>query len=508
MANKYDLIPNPDQDSRIEVYLKNDEIAVPEEAELSLLNVFNNMKKSFRLYAWVMLLTFTLGLVIPYLSILFKKNYETVSAVITYEYAGASQLKAPDGSNLDVGFLKNSRIISDALRDSHLSKTISVNSISENISISRMLSSDTRQQLEIMEKVNEANSTTNDPQKYIDAVNGVNYSYKNQYIITLKNGFGNEDDAVSLSGEELSILLNNIIDSYQEYFFENYDNFKLPDNTIEDINLDELDYIEWMDNMDDILEHLSSYCTSTVKSEYYNYRSAIDGLSFADINKMINLIKSVRVDYLYSYLYYNSISKDKDSLVTKFKYQKRTLNHTLNTVIENIKSGEELIAGYKNSNILINRPSTDGSEAADITSKSITDYYNNLILKQENLYNQKTSLELRIDNLDDKIQGYTNAENSAASISIVENEINEVNKIVRQLYSLTRRHAEDIINGEAYKNSFMSKINSTFYGGFFEAGNIKIILIGGAAGLFLGFALWFGYSFIKEWKDADAKVKA
>ena len=65
MSELNELVPVTDKDSKIEVLLKNDE-PVEKEVELSLLNVFANMKKSFRLYAWIILLCMAVGLLAPY----------------------------------------------------------------------------------------------------------------------------------------------------------------------------------------------------------------------------------------------------------------------------------------------------------------------------------------------------------------------------------------------------------------------------------------------------------
>ena len=504
---EYELITEPDKSQKVELIL-NHQKPSDDQGVIDLMNIFGNMKKLFRIYAWVMLLTFIAGLFVPYVMAMFKQDAENVSAVITFEYAGAQDLKNPDGSSLDVGFLKSGYVVSEAIRNTHLVKDVSVNSVSQNITISRMLSEDTRQQLEVLEKINENSNSLTKPEEYINVVNGVSYTYKTQYIVNLKNGFGSKDGPVILSGTDMCSLLNNIIDQYELYFFNTYDTFVLPDNTMEDISIDDLDYIEWVDNINEIMSNLSVYCTSGARSQYDEYRSVVDGLSFKDINRMVNLIRNVRVDYLYSYIYYNSLAKDKDSLVTKLNYQKRTLEHSLNITNEKIKDGADLIVSYKNSNILINRQTVnENSETEDLKAKSITDYYNNLILKQSNLYTEKSNTELKLDNLNDKIIGFTKGNITTSQRKKLDSEIVEVNIICRKLYDLAKSHAQEIKNSEAYKNSFITEINAFYNGGFFTTTNIKMILIGGVIGLFSGFVLWFGNAFITEMKETDKRSK-
>ena len=507
MSEKNELIPLNDKDGKIEVLLKNEEPS-EREVELSLLNVFANMKKSMRLYAWIILLCLSVGLVAPYTISLFKDKTASVSAVVTFQYGAASEGKTPNGSTLDVNAIKSSNVIAEALKKTHLSKEVSVSSVSQNISIGRMLSDTAKRQLEIMQKMDDATIDMKEPEKYVDFVNGMSTgSYRNQYIVTLNNGFGNEKSSVTLKGDEMAVLLNNIIDEYENYFFDSFDNFRLPDNTIEDISVEDLDYIEWLDNMTDILDSLSAYCIDDAHGKFLNYRSKTDGLSFSDINRMINLVRSARVDYLYAYVYYNGIAKDKDRVTTKFEYTLRNLNHSLDSKNENITNGADLIANYRNSNILISRQNTgDGTETEDINTPSITEYYNNLILNQANMYAEKYSMELSVNNLNEKIKIFTRPRATATKIAIVDNEIKEVNDICRQLYDLARRHAEEIINSETYRNSFITEIGASDYSSFFSGDLIKKMLIGGVAGAFLGFAVWFATAFIAELKDADKRA--
>ena len=512
MAEKYDLVARPEKDSKVEIYLNNPEPVMMDdsEGEISLMNVFAYMKKARGFFAWITIVCMIVGVLVPYVAGLMGSPAESVSAVITFHYDGAENLKAPDGSELDVGFIMSSYVLSDAVRSTHLSKDVSINSVSQNMKVSRMLSEDTQKMMEILQKMDGSSPNADDPSKYISAVKDVEYTYKNQYIITLNNGFstgGANSKKVYLNGAELALLLNNTIDVYRKYFFETYDSFRLPDNTIEDISLDELDYIEWLDNMYTVLDSLSDYCADEGKGTYLQFRSETNGLSFNDIRKMIQLVRSTRVDYLYSYVYYNYLAKDKDRLVTKFNYSLRSLNHDLNTVNSNITDGATLIENYKNNNILLNRRATDEGDDKDLSAKSVTDYYNNLIMKQSGLYTQKATISTKIDNLQKKITGFSRSSGTASKMALVDQEIKEVNDICREIYDLVKNLAVEISESETYKSSFITTIDASYYGGFFSD-NGKKIAIGCAAGLFLGLAAWFVYGFAKELKESSRKAEA
>ena len=371
-----------------------------------------------------------------------------------------------------------------------------------------MLSDNTKQQLEILEKFDGATLNASAPGGYVDVVNSIKYTYKNRYIIVLKNGFGTEKNTVFLTGEELSSLLNSIMAVFKDYFFETYESFELPDNRIEDISLDELDYIEWLDNMTEILDSLSDYCTDKDKAEYLNYRSSIDGLTFNDINDLIKLVKKVRVDYLYSYVYYNCLSRDKNSTLTKFNYKLRTLNQQLDIINNNIADGASLIENYHNENILFSSKADDETGLSASTT-SVTDYYNELILKQSDYYSRKAALELQLKNTNDKIEGFSKSIGSTAQHNVANKEINEVNQILQKLYTLIRNHAEEITSSDFYANSFMTCIDAAYEAeGLLSFNTLKKMGMGVGIGFFIAFFIWCMDGLIAEFKDSDARAKA
>ena len=84
---------------------------------------------------------------------------------------------------------------------------------------------------EILEKLEKSNANVGNPSEYIEDIRtAIDYTYKDQYIIELKNGFGSERDLVYLTGDDLSALMNNIVSEYKSYFFETYGDFTFPDN--------------------------------------------------------------------------------------------------------------------------------------------------------------------------------------------------------------------------------------------------------------------------------------
>ncbi len=362
-----------------------------------------------------------------------------------------------------------------------------------------MLTEETRQNLEVVEKViSEANK---DYEKVLD----VDYKYDGKYIITLRNGFSVDPDArkkTYLDGSEMAALLNSIIDNYNLYFYDTYLGKALPENDLESVANTDMDYIERLDAMVSLLNSLSRYCTDETRDDYIEYRSKTDGLSFKEINDVIRLVKTINVDYLYAYVFYNSVTKDKKTMTTKYEYQMKNAERELGVINGNIKSVAELIAGYKNDSITM--AGFDSSEVQ--MGHTVTDYYNELIMEQAQNYSLKEELSERIASYKDKVEGFTSTYTSASQREYVEKELESLVGICRSLYELTERHAEEIIDSDSYKSSYMTFIEAQYFGDtFLNASNIKKAIIGMVIGAVLAIAVWGMDALAAEFRRGSAQ---
>ena len=112
-------------------------------------------------------------------------------------------------------------------------------------------------------------------------------------------------------------------------------------------------------------------------------------MTLTDINNFIKLVKDIEVDYLYAYVYYNSISKDPASMVTKYAYMQRNTQTELDQINNSIRDNADLIAEYKNKSILVSL----GEQGANQLSTIVTDYYNELIQTQAEYFEEKADIK-------------------------------------------------------------------------------------------------------------------
>ncbi len=470
---------------KIDLYINNEQET---EQGISIMNVFSTLGKRFHLYIFVMISTLLLGLLVPTLLYTFKDKKEAAVAVLGFDYAGAETEAAPDGTSLDVTYLKSSYIIQNALNNVTLSKKVSTAQVQANISISRPLTDETKRQQEIINELKEAKN--ND---YADLVKNFVLKYRQQYFVTLNNGFSNGREKIRLSTTDLSHLLSGIMGAYNSYFIETYQDRNLPDNQLAAINEETLDYLEILDNVSASLNYLATYCDSRA-ALLPNYRTK-DGVSFLDLSNIIRTLQSIDIDYIYSYVYFNNVYKDKLVLQTYYEMQKRQAELDLAETNANIDTLKASIKAYPDVEVVVK--TTDGGAEQKVIQTNPEK--NALVLQLGAMNDQKSALEEKIAVLTDRIAKLDGTpateEQKAKADEYVQNALNDA----KNVYELVSKNAEELFNSNAYKSVYMHSINTSVSEKFSDS--LKLFVIGAAAGAAIGLIAWIGDAFIIEFRN-------
>jgi len=139
-------------------------------------------------------------------------------------------------------------------------------------------------------------------------------------------------------------------------------------------------------------------------------------------------------------------------------------------------------------------------------SSITTDYYNSLILGQADNYENKAKIGERIANIEDKINGFKNSGSTSSQKSYVEEELIKLTTICETLYDLTERHADEIINSEFYKNSYIESVGAQYLASsFMSSANIKKAVIGLVIGIVAGVIIWAVDGLCTELKKGSAE---
>ena len=483
LQNKQEQNESLADSKKIDLFINNQE---GQEQGISIMNVFSRLKQRFHIYVFVMISTLLIGLLVPTLMYTFKEKKEAAVAILGFDYVGAESERAPDGSGLDITTLKSSYIVQNALNNVTISKKVSTAQVQANISISRPLTDDTKRQQEIINELKEAKNT-----KYADMIANFVLEYRQQYFVTLNNGFSNGRSKIRLSSTDLSHLLSAIMGAYNDYFIETYQDRDLPNNYLAAINEETLDYLEILDSVSESLSYLAEYCDSK-NALLSNYRTK-EGASFADLAADIRTLQKVDIKYAYSYISLNNIYKDKLVLKTYYEMQKRDAELDLSEINTRITTLNNAIAAYPAGSIAVQTPEGGHTDVAYTDPEK-----NRLELELTDANATKSSLEKRITSLTDRIAQLDGPEATAEQKAVADASIADALTNARNIYDRVSKSANELFGSNAYKSGYMHAVTTTVAEKLSDS--FKLFLIGAAAGLAIGLIIWIGDAFVLEFK--------
>ena len=492
-----------DKNSQINVVLNTPEA---DGIQIDLVHIFHTMKLSRSVYAWLIILCIMAGLCAPLLLYQINDSGESVSSVVTLDYYVDGKyvegITAPDGSELDLTQILSSYVLSNAMDGLDLSQPISISSLRSNLKVERVLTDSSRRLQEIAARMQEQKN-----QDAFTTAQNVKLTYQNKFVVSLSNGFSEEDSKkkVMLKASELSVLLNRVLTSYNNYLFETYADQQLPPDEFVVIDSDRLDTLECLDQLRTAISNLYSYCESK-QPDKIAYRSWKTGYTLTDLMNFLQMSKEVDLNYLYSYIYLNSITKDKDRLLLKYQYRLRNAERSLDNLNENIVTVDSILKNYKNDEIVVTSQDNDLSK---VTSTP-TDYFNRLVMQQVENYKGAADIKIRIDELKKRIERLDeSSDNSYIELDSQEEISKELDKCIshcRDIYNQIKAHMEEMISRSEY-TTFINSTNAASTEKGFLSRNLKRMIIGGVAGALLGFGWWFMSALAVEFNHHGDKKK-
>lgn len=497
-----------------------------DETTIDLGNVFYNMKVRKRLFAWVLVLCLVVGICVPLLLYQFSKPELTVSSVVLLryetpvkeqkrnsqgdmewvvpenpEYEPVSDLSAPDGTDLDLNQITSSYVLQTALNGMILSKNVTVTALKRNISIRTVPTEDSQRIKEALAGLAEAKNT--DAYKQLQ---DAEMKYQNRFVVSLTNGFKEDEEdriAKDLKEGELKLLLDRILTVYNDYLVRTYADITLPDDAISVIDVQELDVQDSLDQLRSGIDKLYDYCdgkTDSVKS----YRSWKTGSSLEDWMETLQTFQSINVDYLYSMVSENAITRDKTTLLTGWKYLLREAQNQLDEVNTRIEETKKLLAAYKNDEVIVSMQESDAAKS----TKASTEYYNDLILQQAHDYEKIAELKTTIADYTDRIIR-TDEKTQTEVTEEVEAELAQSIESAKALYEQISAHMEEVFESPMYKTYEDHSAPQGKLENFLSA-SLKKMIIGGVVGTILACGIWFLAALLPEFskgRKEEAKGK-
>ena len=503
----------------------------PEDGEntIDLGRVFLNMKKRRRLFAWVLVLCLTAGVCAGLLWYQLTKAPLTVTSVVTLryeapvkvqrekkdgsgmmewiipeepEYAPVADLSAPDGSELDVNRITSSYVLQSALNGMNLPADVTAVSVRANIGIQTILTEESRRTKEALAGL--ADIKNADAYKQMQTAE---MTYQNRFVVTLRNGFGKADSRqkTELSNEELRLLLDRILSAFNDYLVRTYADVKLPGDVFSAIDTQALDVSDSLDRLRAGLDDLYDYCnekTDTVKT----YRSRQTGWSLEDWAETLRTFRNVDVDSLLAMVNGKGITRDRNALLTGWKYSLRTAQNELDKVNGSIKETNTILSNYKNDKIFISMQDSDTVRS----TRTSTEYYNELILRQAADYEKAANLKATVADYEDRISRLE-AMTGTEVTGEVEAMLNRSVSRAQAIYEQIRAHMEEVLSSPMY-TTYEDHSAAQGEEKSFISGSAKKVVLGGALGAVIGFGLWFLAGLASEYsrgkKEEDGRKEA
>ena len=500
-----------------------------EEDSIDLGRVFHNMKLRARVFAWVTVLCMVIGVCAPLLMYQFNPPQLRVTSVATLDYElqyswediramaqtkkereridqarlegdtsllyrQVTDLTAPNLTALDLNQITSAYVLNNALRATGLDGKVNADVLRGNISIQRILTEDSRVQQELLSSmIEDKNNNAYNTAKELEL------QYTNQFIVSLKNGFGQEDGPkVELKDGELRTLLNAILTSYNEYMVRTYADSRLPTDEISIIDTEELDILEALEQLRTAEQNLYDFCQNKSYQER-TYVSAKTGHTLTDWMQALKTVEDTHINYLYSYVYAEGIAKDPTELISNYQYQLTNARLALEQVSENRAEVQAILDSYKNDRIFLTMQESDSSRATTDT----TAYYNSLILTQANYLTQQRTLEANVAELERKIERLMKADSEKAAA--VEEELQATIAATKAIYEAVYEHVAEIQEGTSFQNYVRHTEAQGKQDGFIAA-NIKKILIGAVVGAVLACGVWFLSALAPEFRREEKEA--
>ena len=479
-----------EKDAKIQLVMNAPE---SDETTIDLGRVFHNAKLKSRIFAWVLVLCILVGLCAPLLMYQLNKPELTVTSVVTLRY-GTDNLKAPDGSDLDLTAVTSSPVLQKALDGLVLSEPVTIETLRNNLRVTRVLTEASSRDREILAGLADAK----DKELY-NRLEGTELQYQNRFIVSLTNGFGQKDedgeikDKRDLKGEELTILLNRILDAYNDSMIREYADVRLPEDRVSLIDTEEMDLPEIIDALGSALDELYDYCSRQTGSTR-SYRSWKTGRSLDEWMRNIRTVKSLSIDYLEAYVYAKGIMRDRDAVSLTYQYNMRTLQSDLDKIAENVEKTEALLKDYKNNEVLVNMQESDSAR----TTKMTTSYYNDLVMQQLGYYRQATNLRTKIADTRNKLDRLAKIE-SVGELANVESELKAAIDTVKGLQDSVRAHMTEVFESPLFTTYTEHSAPIGKLDNFIKA-NLKKMIIFAVAGAVVACGLWFLAALVPEFR--------
>lgn len=416
---------------------------------IDLIDVARNMNRRRKLYIYFCIAAIILGGAVGLIKITIDHYFNHSSyarAMISFQYDGIESGLDPNGASFDINKIKSPAVIQKALTNLGLS-TEYIEDVRSNISVEGVIPEDAVERITVINKMAE------DDGQYYEQLLDVSY-FPSQYIIYFY------DDRTFPVGE-IDNILNAILESYKEYFFDTYANNEALTVTAGLLSSDSYDYSESVDLLRTQLKLMKNFAQAKA-TEAPDFRASGTGLSYTDIATSIGFLQDADLARLSSYVESNSLTTDSARQIEYYEYQIEEYTNRLSELQVNLSNVTSAINSYQKDPVIIvsNQDTTQETEQTN-------EYYDQLIA-------QKLQLSTQISEINTEINRYYTLMNKmqSKSASANEDEMQYANTLISNLQSkisewidLIEETTEEYYDTTKFSNAYQVSVPSQYFAG-------------------------------------------
>ena len=354
------------------------------------------------------------------------------SASLQFSFNGAGEGKAPNGYPFDVNGIFSDEVLTNALETLGLTGTYTADQIRENLTITGVYPEDIASRMTEYTSLLDADA---------DQQASMADYHATQYSVVLHHDFDPK-----ISGDQLKMLLNNILEAYRAYFIKTCAFSLQKTDPIED--LQEYDYTQQLQAIREATDQQSSFAQEMADRapDFRKDRRGFDDIviSYANLESDI--------DRLNASITLNTVSKDRDRLQKQYEMELRTLNRELEGSQEELRCIEELVSSYEKDGIIY----VSTNDALRKVSSNASDTYDKLVAKRKELTDSIAAINADIARYQALLDDMTNAkagtlksqeteptEEVSTSVELTEAEIKQLAVTAeKQIATLTAKKAK------------------------------------------------------------------
>jgi len=430
-----------------------------EQISISIVGILKNLKRFFAIWISLTIIASVLALVGTALAR--QDSYKKMVSLVNFTFDGIERGVDPNGNEFNINSLKSPQIIEKSFDKLNIPAE-KLESVRKNISFESMTPQEEIERLTAYKNIFDAGN--NNSMSAIDQILA-----KGQHPTTYKVYF--DYAPTGLTSNEAASLLNTILEEYSEYFMEAYGYNKSLGSSLAVLDYTEYDYAEAVDVFSATLSKLADYVRRVESTEKENgtssstrFRSSETGYTFPDLIETINTTNRIDLQRISSYVTLNTITKDKDTLLTNYTYKLEALERQKTVDTETLATVNASIAGYEKNTVMIY--GSDDINSQTITASQSSEEYDNLFRKKEAAQENLSRTIQDIDRYKKRIERLNSSTSvsSSAKKERVESDLAKLNQEVEELITLVNKTTDDFYKTVVFSKAYniLVPANSSF----------------------------------------------